>query len=313
MTTRRELLAALGATGTIVAGASSVGGAVPAAAGTAADDDTADADGEAARRRAPEVFATDFEFPADRLDERGWTVRHGSFRTADSHLVADGEADNLDYQLSRPQPQATGTFRFRGVQNREPYYGLKFAFVSDGPSFGEPPVAGGNQRGYQLAVRNEANSGRVDLTRSDGDGSERLVTLTEDHGGREMDVRIERDPETWRFDCYLDGEHVGSAVDDTYTGSSFWVQKHGAGDSQRVDAVAVRAPGGGGQLEAATTADRPATRTAPAGDGPPALPTDWLAGWAPLLAWLAGVPVVGPLVLGALVALVERGDESEDA
>jgi hypothetical protein len=44
--------------------------------------------------------------------------------------------------------------------------------------------------------------------------------------------------------------------------------------------------------------------SSPDADRPPN--SAWLAGWAPLLAWLAGVPVVGPLVLGALVALEGR-------
>jgi hypothetical protein len=288
MPARREVLAAIGAAGAAVAGV----------------------DGAAGRRQSATSFATDFEFPAGQLGERGWTVPHGSFRTDDSYLVADGGAGNLDYQLSRPQERAAGRFRFRGIQNREPYYGLRFQFVSDRPTFGEPPVAGSDQRGYQLVVRNRSNSGAVQLVRTDGNGSESLVELTDDHDGRQMDVTVERDPDSWRFDCYLDGEHVGSAVDDTYTDSSYWVQKHGAGDSQRVDGLAVRPPGGGGQLEPAATAGGPATRSSAAGGtAPPSV--DWLEGWYAPLAWLVGVPLVGPAVLGALVAFQERYEDDD--
>lgn len=276
--TRRELLAGVG-TGGLVAGA---------AAGPS---------GASRPTRTTDGFATDFDHPASRLDGDGWTVEYGSFRTADSSLVADGGARNLDYQLSRPQESAAGTFELRGARNEHPFYGLRFQFVSDVPTFGEPPVAGGDQRGYQLVLANTQNGGPVELTRTDENGAETLLTLTEDHGGESTDVRIERDPGTWKFHCYLDGEHVGSVTDDRYTTSSYWVQKHGAGDSQRVDGLAIESGPTDGSAPVET----------------PEASADWLDGWYPLVAWLVGVPVLGPLALAGLVAADRRLDERGSA
>lgn len=281
---RRDVLAALGACGLSTGAASGTGASTP--------------------NRAADQFATDFDHPASALDDDGWAVQHGSFRTEDSYLVADGGAGNLDYQLSRPQESAAGSFHLRGIRNDHPFYGLRFAFVSDAPTFGEPPVAGGTQRGYQLVFQNTQGGGPVKLVRNDGDDVVTLLTLAEDHGGRPTDVGIERDPDTWQFDCYLDGEHVGTVQDDTYTASRYWVQKHGAGDGQRVDGLAV-GPGSTDRTKAADGATPVETTS-----GSPVRGADWLDGWYSLFAWLVGVPILGPLVLAVLVVAVDRyGDE----
>lgn len=62
-----------------------------------------------------------------------------------------------------------------------------------------------------------------------------------------------------------------------------------------------------GSTESSPTGQR-ATETLPeepAPEGPP-VGYDWLERWAPLVAGVLAVPVVGPLVLGVLLAVLER-------
>jgi fibro-slime domain-containing protein len=186
------------------------------------------------------TLETNFDFPTDELDDNGWTASKGSFKTSNSKLGAEGTRQENIYH---EQPRATGTFEMRGVQNTAYFYGQRSAFISDSTTWGET-------RGYGVVWR-QTRHGEVNFVRLDGqDGGEVLLQLTGDHSGELNDVRIERDPDTYEFECYYDGEFVGSVTDDTYTDSKYWVQRHDDNFSdQTIDGVAAVDDGGGGEGE----------------------------------------------------------------
>lgn len=172
-------------------------------------------------------FDTDFEY-TDSPANHGWDVYQGSFNVDGDVLSPSGWRVS---RMRREQPNAAGTFEFQGVRNDERYYGLKINFISTTPNFDDT-------RGYRLRVV-QKRFGMVELNRLNGDGTkDNLLTLTEDHGGEPFDVRIERDPKTWEFTCYYNGEEVGTVQeDDPITDSRYWVQKHG-GNRQSIDGLA---------------------------------------------------------------------------
>jgi hypothetical protein len=297
MATRREVLAALGVAGSVPGADVAVGQAQPQGS-----------------------LTTDFAFETAALPEQGWVTSAGQFRTDDSDLVsAGGRGDN--YDVRHEQPSAVGTFRMNGVRNTATYYGLKSLFVSDSERRT-------GARGYMVRW-DQTRKGKVRLYRLDGDaGSEQLLVLADDHRGERTDVVVERSrigEDEYRFDTTVEfpnGERVERSVTEPpgqtkYIGSRYWVQRHDAGaDLQRVDGLAV----GGettsdtpdGQPENAGQTAGPATRTADSEAGLGGSPADVLDGWLALLAWTTGVPALGSLVLGALVALEERYRDDAD-
>lgn len=130
-------------------------------------------------------------------------------------------------------------------------------------------------------------------------GDEGRVAVIDVNGGDDKRVTVAHDVVDWRptgatssgsaeSTATSTGPCAGESVVELATAT---VEDTGGADATEPDVEPVASPG----------ADRAPT-------------TGWIEGWAPLLALLAGVPVVGPLVLGALVALEGRyRDESDDA
>lgn len=178
-------------------------------------------------------FVTDFEFGGEDLDDRGWQSTGGEYTTRDSLLVSTGGAQSK-YVLYRDQPIAAGRFEYKGVRNPSTFYGLKTLFVSDTRRFGPA-------RGYGVTWR-QSRRGDVNLVRHDGESSEVILKLTENHRERATDVTVVRNPSTHEFEAFLDGESVGTVRDATYTTSRYWVQRHN-NYSMTVDGLAARPPG----------------------------------------------------------------------
>jgi hypothetical protein len=177
---------------------------------------------------ATQEFADDFDYPGSDLSDNGWTTTQGEFTTRESALVSEDAERSEAYHA---QSAATGTFRFEGVRNPATYMGLKVSFISAETEFGS--------QGYTLMWR-QTRYGPIYLQRDDGDERETILTLTEDHGGDPHDVRIDRyqDGDAYVFECYYDGEQVGTVEDSTYTDSAYAVTRFDD-TSHRLDRVSV--------------------------------------------------------------------------
>lgn len=187
------------------------------------------------------AFGDDFDYATERLADNGWTVVNSEFETSDSRLLADAGYDEVA-NVAHAQQRASGTFRMEGVRNAASFFGLRMAFITDTKriKYGNRPS---EWRGYMVNFR-QARHGDAVLVRSDGNGeSTKLLTLESDHGGEPRSVRIQRDPESYEFTCFYDGEAVGTVTDDTYTKSAYWaIGFGGPHGTQSIDEVAVDSP-----------------------------------------------------------------------
>ena len=169
------------------------------------------------------TFTDTFDYPGADLTQNGWTIVNGDFTTDSSRLTPD--SGPLQNDISRSQPRATGVFELNGVQNSARFYGLRIAFISQTRSF----RGSSNPVGYTIQFRQERRGEVFFNIRGGPKDGQRLMTLDQNHGGDPHDVRIERDPDTYEFTVYYDGERVGSVVDDTFTESSYMALRFDGG------------------------------------------------------------------------------------
>lgn len=182
-------------------------------------------------------FNDDFEYPTAELADNGWTIANGTFETSDSYLLGDAGTDPNRVRIYRDQSTAAGTFEINGIQNEAMFYGLRIDFISDAETIED------NAAGYRIQFK-QTELGDVVFKRIDNDGTSNEYIIDDDHGGSIHDVRIERDPETYTFTVFYDGEERLTVEDETYTESTYWTMAYGGDlDSQRIDAVSVAEDG----------------------------------------------------------------------